>query len=98
MRTIVPVGDGSMALSMVTGILESGGGRSLDAGPANAPSSGWGVQPDRPLPESASQLLSPNGPSGRRLTRDEMKVRSVEFNTLFINEAIAVLRKALQTP
>lgn len=98
MRTIVPVGDGPMALSMVTGILESSGGRSLDAGPAHAPLSGSGVQPDRPLPESAGQLLSRNGPSGRPLTRDELKARSDEFNTLFINEAVAVLRKALQTP
>ncbi len=98
MRTIVLVGDGPMALSMVTGILESGGGRGPGAGTANAPSSGRGVLPDRPLPASAGQLLSSTGPSGRRLTRDEMKARSIEFNTLFINEAVAVLRKALQTP
>jgi carboxyl-terminal processing protease len=104
-KTTVPVGDGSMSLSLVTGILERGDGRPLDghgvavafqppdpAGPIG------GVQPDRPVPAAPVPLLRRNRPPGAAPAASEAGENLLQDNNVFINEALAVLHKALQTP
>lgn len=98
MRTIVPVGDGSMALSMVTGILERGEGRIAGGGPANGTPARRGVRPDRPLGRVPRLVPARRQPPGAASAADDPGSILAQEDNLFINEAIVVLRRALQTP